>query len=145
MTDYTADRLEQLENETHGSLALGTQTTINGWTVTKLPSGECTAELGLDMNAGTEFSWDYSNSYTYLGETLPQNVFATVSDCNLKVTDISDGVTNNNSIMAIARDFPSTTSTGEWFICPYEYSKQISGYSLPTKIHALWTVRGIAQ
>lgn len=40
MSDFTADRLELLENETHGSLALGSQTTVNGWTVTTLPSGE---------------------------------------------------------------------------------------------------------
>lgn len=116
---------------------------MSGWTVTTLPSGECIAELELDMNAGTEFTWDYSNSYAYLGETLPSGVFASVTDCNLKVTDISDGVTNNNSIMAIARDFPSNVSTGEWFVCPYEYTRQISGYTLPTKIHTLWTVRGI--
>ena len=143
MSDYTADRLELLESETHGALALDSQTTMNGWTVTTLPSGECIAELQLDMNSGTEFTWDYTNAYVYLGETLPSGLFATVTDCTLKVTDISDAVTNNNSIMAVARDFPSVTSTGEWFVCPYEYSKQISGFTLPTKIHTLWTVRGI--
>lgn len=40
MSDFTADRLELLESETHGSLALGSQTTVSGWTVTTLPSGE---------------------------------------------------------------------------------------------------------
>lgn len=45
MSDFTADRLELLESETHGSLALGSQTTVSGWTVTTLPSGECIAEL----------------------------------------------------------------------------------------------------
>lgn len=49
MSDFTADRLELLESETHGSLALGSQTTVSGWTVTTLPSGECIAELELDM------------------------------------------------------------------------------------------------
>lgn len=104
MSDFTADRLELLESETHGELALSSQTTVNGWTVTTLPSGECIAELQLDMNAGTEFEWDYSNSYAYLGETLPSGVFASITDCSLKITDISDGVTNNNSIIELKRE-----------------------------------------
>ena len=143
MSDFTADRLKTLESETHGSLALGSQTTVNGWTVTTLPSGECIAELELDMNAGIEFTWDETNNFVYLGETLPADTFASVSDCSLKATDISAGITNNNSMLCVARDFPSNISTGEWFVTPIELIRNISGYALPTKIHVLWTVRGI--
>lgn len=143
--NYTADRLEQLENETHGELALGTTTTINGWSVTLLPSNEVVAELALDYNAGTEFTWDATSSFMRISELLPTNIFSTVSNCECKATDISSGVQNPNTIIATARALPSTVSTNEWNFYPLEYVRSIEGYVLPTKLHIVWTVRGIAN
>ena len=143
--NYTANRLEQLENETHGELALGTTTTVNGWNVTLLPSSEVVAELTLDYNNGIEFNWDEKNSFVRISEMLPEKIFKTVTNCECKATDISSGITNANTIIATARALPSEVATGEWNFYPLEYVRSIEGYTLPTKLHIVWTVRGIAN
>ena len=90
-------------------------------------------------------TWDEKNSFVRISEMLPEKIFKTITNCECKATDISSGITNANTIIATARAFPSTVSTNEWNFYPLEYVRSIEGYVLPTKLHIVWTVRGIAN
>lgn len=141
--NYTAKRLATLESETHGELALGSKAIKGGWTVSSLPSGEAIATLGLDYNVnGETYVWNAETSLLSLKENLPSGLFSEVSSCHCEAIDTSL-IGEHNTIMTAMKEFPNVAETGTWTLYPLEYRMNISGYSLPTKIHVLWTVRGI--
>lgn len=142
--NYTTKKLSILESETHDELALGKKEIKNGWNVSTLPSGEAIITLGLDYILNDKLNWNATTCLLNLSENLPTNLFSEISSCECHATDISS--TNyQNTIICNLKQFASVGYTGIWTLYPLETQMKVNGYSLPTKIHVEWKVRGIKQ
>lgn len=142
--NYTAKRLAQLESETHGPLALGTKEYKSGWQAISLPSGEAILTLALDYEMNEQQTWNSKTYLVNLSEMLPTDFFSEVNSSECHATDVS--ITSNpNTIVSHLKQFASVDYTGVWTLFPLETKMEIDGYSLPSKIHIEWKVRGIKK
>lgn len=116
--------------------------TISGWLVKTFSNGEKEATVGIDYLENTDFTWTAITT-TLIQELLPSGVFTQVNECVADVIDITPNATYKNSIIVATNELPSTTATSKICLVPAEYVFGDSNYAVPTKLHIVWTVRGI--
>lgn len=119
-----------------------TEQTIGGWSVKTYSNGEKVASVGLDYVENTDFEWTGITT-AYFQENLPGNLFSNVSECSAVAIDITPNVPYKNSIEIATKELFGDTATSKICIKPCEHLWGDANYGIPTKIHIVWTVRGI--